>query len=465
MVDTSRRRALKLAAAAGTIGLAGCAGNGNGGNGNGNGNGNGGNGDGNGNGGTTGNGNDDGGGDPIVIGTNYPISGDLAEAGQDCRAGVEIFAEEVNANGGIDGRQIELVHKDAPNADAGVSNVQELAEQEDVDAIVGSFSSSIAAASTEASTRYDVIYWETNGFAPSISEPGYQNVFHPNARTTNYGQEGGDIMESIVAPELETDVAELDVALLWENGEFGAATRDEMQNFAEDLGFNIVESIGYSAFEISDFSSQIEQLRSVEPDVLYHSGYDNDTQLFWSQAADLDLYIPAVIGNGTAYVNTAFRDAVSEQTARGIINVDQPHFNANPEWSPGVGDILSTYREMFDEFPNTQLMNTSYSVMQIFAEAAANADSFAPADFQEAVLDIEWDIGTCANGWGADFDEEHNRNHELVVQGTQWQPDEYTDDILRPDQDDGTLEVYSIYPEESRLSFVEPMDIPGPDYT
>lgn len=438
MRDISRREALKLAGVGGAVGLSGFAGC------------------------IGGSGRQ---GDEILIGTNYPVSGGLAELGQESRAGVELFVEEVNANGGIDGREVQLVHKDAPNADAGVSNVEELATEDEVDAITGSFSSSIAAASTQASTRYDVIYWETNGFAPSISEPGYQNVFHPNARTTNYGEEGGAIMENHVAPALDTDVSDLDVAILWENGEFGAATRDEMQRFSDELGYNIVASRGYPPFEINDFSSEIEVLREAEPDVLYHSGYDNDTQLFWNQAADLGLYIPAVVGNGTAYVNTAFREAVAEQTIVGIINVDQPHFNANRDWSPGVENVLELYREKFDETPGTQLMNTSYSVMQIFAEAAANADSFEPADFQAAVLDIDWELGTLANGWGARFDEEHNRNHELVVQGTQWQPDTYTDDVLQPEQDDGTLEVFAVYPDDSRLPFIDIEDIPRPDYT
>lgn len=433
----SRRETLKLAGASGMVGLsgmAGCLGGG-------------------------------GRGDEILIGTNYPITGGLAEAGQESRAGVELFVEEVNANGGIDGREVELVHKDAPSADAGVSNVEELATEDNVDAITGSFSSSIAAASTQASTRYDVVYWETNGFAPSISEPGYQNVFHPNARTTNYGQEGGAIMENHVAPALGTDVSELTVALLWEDGEFGAATRDEMEGFADELGYEIVASRGYPPFEINDFSAEIEVLRNAEPDVLYHSGYDNDTQLFWNQATDLGLYIPAVVGNGTAYVNTAFRDAVAGQTIVGIINVDQPHFNANRDWSPGVEQILELYRDRFGETPNTQLMNTSYSVLEIFAEAAANAASFEPDDFQAAVLDIDWELGTLANGWGARFDAEHNRNHELVVQGTQWQPDTYTDDVLQPEQDDGTLEVYAVYPDASRLPSIEIRDIPRPDYT
>lgn len=437
MQPISRRDAIRGVGVGGLVALAGCYGTGS---------------------------NDD--SDTFRLGTNYPISGDLARHGQGARAGIELFVNEINADGGIDGREVELIHKDSPDADAGVSAVEDLATSDNVDAIVGSYSSSISAASTEAAVRYDLVYWETNAFAPSISEPGYDNVFHPNARTTNYGEEGGAIIEEIIVPALETDVSDLDVAVLWEDGEFGAATRDEMEAFGDELGFNIVESMGYPPFEITDFSSEIERLRQAEPDVLYHSGYEADTNLFWNQATDLGLYIPTVIGNGTAYVDTSFREAVPDETMAGIVNVDQTHFNTNPDWAPGMADILKMYKEEYGETPGTQLMATSYSMMEIFAEAAANASSMEPADFQDAVMDIDWEIGTLSNGWGAQFNEEHNRNEAIVVQGTQWQFDEYEGSILKPDQTDGeTREVFSIYPEESRLDFIDVKDIPRPDYT
>ena len=52
--------------------------------------------------------------EPIKIGWIGALTGDLADAGQNARAGSEIAVEEINAAGGINGRPLELIFEDAP---------------------------------------------------------------------------------------------------------------------------------------------------------------------------------------------------------------------------------------------------------------------------------------------------------------------------------------------------------------
>jgi branched-chain amino acid transport system substrate-binding protein len=460
----NRRQLVKGIGAAGVAGIAGCSGTGGG----------------DGDGGDTPT-SDDGGGDtptatatgtadsgsdePILIGTNYPLSGGLALNGQDATRGVEIAVNEINANGGIDGRQIELIKRDAQDADTGVSNVESLATSENVDVIVGSFSSSIAQASAEAAARYDVLYWETTGFSPQISEPGYQHLYHCNTRTTQYGEEGGRIIDGTVAPRLDKSTSELRLGIMYENGVFGTATNRLVQDQAEEYGYNVVESIGYPPFDTNDLSSSIERLRQANIDVLYHSGYNADTNLLWQQAADLDLYVPAVVGNGTAYVVQSFVEAVGQQTALGIINVDQPHYNVGTDFAPGMENILTSYREAYGEAPVTQLPATAYSCTKMLEQVISEADSFGLDDFEEAALSVSEPNGTFANGWGLEFDDEFHRNQNVTVAGTQWQPDEFTEDLYHPEARPDTLDTYGVYPEDAAVDYTEIGDIPRPDYT
>lgn len=404
-------------------------------------------------------------GGPIKIGTNYPLSGGLALFGQDATRGVELMVERINEDGGIGGREIELIKKDAESSDAGVSNVEALATTDEVDAIFGSFSSSIAQAAAQASTRYDVIYWETTGFSPQISEPGYQNHYHCNTRTTQYGQRGGDIIDSVVAPGLDTSTSDLRIGILFENGVFGTSTKDFVTQQASNFGYNVVETIGYPPFETNDLSSAVERFKQADIDVLYHSGYNADTNLFWRQATNLDLYVPAVVGNGTAYVVQSFVEAVGDETALGIVNVDQPHYNVNSNFAPGMADILSAYRDAYGEDPVTQLPATTWSCTQMFQRVAEEADSFDIEDFEQAALGIDEPIGTMANGWGLNFDEEKHRNQNVTVAGTQWQYDEFSDDLYHPDVRPDTLDVYGVYPEDAGVEYTSLKDIPRPDYT
>lgn len=403
--------------------------------------------------------------DPIKIGTNYPLSGGLALFGQDAVRGVELAVEEINSNGGIDGREIELFKKDATDSDAGVSNVESLATSEEVDIIFGSYSSSIAQASAQAAARYDQLYWETTGFSPEISEPGYQHLYHCNTRTTQYGEKGGEIIDTVIAPELDKSTDELRVGIMYENGVFGTSTNDIVQEQASEYGYEVVESIGYPPFQTSDLSSSIERLKQADIDVLYHSGYEPDTNLLWEQAANLDLYVPAVVGNGTAYVTQSFVEAVSQQTAFGIVNVDQPHYNVSSDFAPGMETLLEAYRDRYDETPSTQLPATTYSCTQMFMEVASEADSFSLDDFEEAALSVSAEQGSMANGWGLNFDEEFHRNQNVTVAGTQWQPDEFTEDFYHPEEDPDRLDPYAVYPDDAAVDYTSTTNIPRPDYT
>ena len=49
---------------------------------------------------------------PIKIGVVVPLTGNLANAGADERLGLEIARDEINAAGGVNGRQIELIFED-----------------------------------------------------------------------------------------------------------------------------------------------------------------------------------------------------------------------------------------------------------------------------------------------------------------------------------------------------------------
>jgi hypothetical protein len=96
---------------------------------------------------------------------------------------------------------------------------------------------------------------------------------------------------------------------------------------------------------------------------------------------------------------------------------------------------------------------------------ASEADSFALNDFEEAALSISESQGTMANGWGLKFDEEFHRNQNVSVAGTQWQPDEFTEDLYHPDENPDRLDPYGIYPDDAAVDYTEITNIPRPDDT
>ena len=79
--------------------------------------------------------------EPLKIGVIGPLSGAMAYGGEDHFRGYQLAVDEVNENGGIDGREVKLIPGDAVTAEQGLTEARRLATRENVDAFVGTYSS------------------------------------------------------------------------------------------------------------------------------------------------------------------------------------------------------------------------------------------------------------------------------------------------------------------------------------
>src|SRR3954453_12441589 len=80
--------------------------------------------------------------DPLVVGISLPLTGDFSQPGGEARKGYEIWADQVNADGGLLGRQVKLnIVDDASNQDTVVTDYTKLITEDKVDLLLGTFSS------------------------------------------------------------------------------------------------------------------------------------------------------------------------------------------------------------------------------------------------------------------------------------------------------------------------------------
>ncbi|WP_276258905.1 ABC transporter substrate-binding protein [Haloglomus litoreum] len=165
----NRRWFLGSTAAAATIGLAGCTNTDDGGDGGGDGGGGGGDGGsdgGDGGGGDGGSDGGDGGGgssDPLVIGGLFPTSGPYASAGQGMRAAFEL-AVNTRFDSSVAGREVETIVRDTATApETAVNEATSLINEENIDMMVGGFSSSVCLALQDIAGREGVPYFAGGG--------------------------------------------------------------------------------------------------------------------------------------------------------------------------------------------------------------------------------------------------------------------------------------------------------------
>jgi branched-chain amino acid transport system substrate-binding protein len=118
--------------------------------------------------------------DNVKIGLNDPLTGTYAELGRNEQIGCELAVEQINAKGGILGRQVELLVEDSTSADTGtaVQKARKQIERDKVDFFLGNVNSAMAIALGQVSNELKVLHIVTGGHTDSVTGTDcHWNVF------------------------------------------------------------------------------------------------------------------------------------------------------------------------------------------------------------------------------------------------------------------------------------------------
>src|SRR5271157_2369082 len=119
---------------------------------------------------------------PVTSGASLSLTGDFAADGQAFDRGYELWAKDINAHGGLLGRQVKLkILNDNSDQNQVVTNYQTLMGSDHVDLTFGPFSSLLTAPASSVAARYGMAFEEGAGGAPAVfdtpSNQADHNVF------------------------------------------------------------------------------------------------------------------------------------------------------------------------------------------------------------------------------------------------------------------------------------------------
>jgi len=218
-------------------------------------------------------------GNAIRIGVVTPISGTYAGIGQQVTWGLDMAAAEINANGGIMGRQIELVYEDSEaNPAVAVQKAEKLYTSENVDFLTGTVNSGATLAVGQVAERAGKLLATTVSFSDAITgDKCSPNVFRVNARA---GQQS-----AALAAWVKQKKPGAKVFYLGPDYEMGRSTVAAFKENAELVG---AESVGevFAPLDSKDYSQYFGRVRSARPEVLYTSVAGNDTVRLFTQMKD-----------------------------------------------------------------------------------------------------------------------------------------------------------------------------------
>jgi len=126
---------------------------------------------------------------PIRIGVSMPLTGDFSEPGKGIQQGYDLWAANVNAAGGIGGREVELIYRDdASDPNKAVSDYEQLISVEEVDFVFGPFSSRLVIPASEVAEAENMVFLQPAGAAPEVFDRGLEFLFYtaPAIATDHY---------------------------------------------------------------------------------------------------------------------------------------------------------------------------------------------------------------------------------------------------------------------------------------
>lgn len=316
-------------------------------------------------------------GDTIKIGANLELSGNVASYGQSILEGIKLAVEEINNDGGIDGKKIEIVEMDNKSESAeAVSVATRLISEEKVLAIIGSATTGNTAAQIDIANKEKVIVLTPSGTSPTLTVNDDGSVNEYIFRTSYIDPFQGTVAANFALKELgvKTAAVYIDSASDYSKGLAEAFIQD-----FEAGGGKIVANESYMQND-TDFRSTLTRIQSANPEFVFIPGYYGDVGLIIDQAREIGIDVPLMGADGwdsPTLVELAGADALNNT------------FITNHYSSGDPDDTIQNFVEKFKEKYNGKSPDAfnalGYDSVYLLADAIKRAGSLDSEKIKDAL--------------------------------------------------------------------------------
>jgi branched-chain amino acid transport system substrate-binding protein len=201
---------------------------------------------------------------PVTIGISLPLTGDFSQPGGEAKRGYQVWADMVNAAGGLQGRQVKLkIVDDASNQDTVVSDYTKLITQDKVDLVLGTFSSLLNFPASAVAEKNGYVFVEPAGGAPTMFSRGFKYLFFAQPATAPHQADVFvDYIKSL--PDAQRPKT---AAYPTQDDPFTRPVIESMQKQLEALGVKTVFSSVYPA-DTTNFQTIANTLKNKKPDLI-----------------------------------------------------------------------------------------------------------------------------------------------------------------------------------------------------
>ncbi|MFP3921436.1 MAG: ABC transporter substrate-binding protein [Dichotomicrobium sp.] len=309
--------------------------------------------------------------EPLKIGALMPMTGDLQAYGEADITGVEFAIKQINAAGGVNGENVEMVLADSQTKpQAGVDAAQKLINVDGVSAIVGALSSGVTIPVAKSVT----------------SREGVPQISNASTSPTITGLEDNDFLfrsvpsdayQGVELAKLVTEKGLSNVSIMYVNNDYGQGLADA---FTDAYDGTVSASIAFEQGQ-SSYRGELQKAAGGGAEALVLIGYPESGSVILRQSLEggfLDKFVftdgmkaPEIIERiGAQYLEGAFGTVPQSKDTEGL------------------RVFREAYTAEYGEVPPKPYYDTAYDAAFVLALAAQKAGSTEPEAIRDNLRDV-----------------------------------------------------------------------------
>jgi branched-chain amino acid transport system substrate-binding protein len=313
---------------------------------------------------------------PLVIGISLPLTGDFSQPGGEAKRGYEVWREQINATGGLLGRQVQLkIVDDASSQDTVVTDYTTLITQDKVDLLLGTFSSLLNFPASAVAEKNGMVFVEPAGGAPTMFQRGFTFLFFAQPATAPHQ---ADVFVEWIKG-LPAAQRPRTAAYPTQDDPFTTPVIESMQKQLEALGVQTVYSSVYPA-DTTNLQTVASQLAAKKPDLIAQGAVFEDGVGLVRSLKQLD-YSPKLLFQTSAPSNAGqYSDGIGPANTEGVFYTVSWNEKAT---TPLNKEFTAAYKAAYNNATPAEDAADAFAAAQVLAAATTAVGSVDQAKIRD----------------------------------------------------------------------------------
>ncbi len=309
-------------------------------------------------------------GEPIKIGLQGPMTGDYAYEGQGFQKAVQLLVDQVNENGGLLGRPVELVVEDDAGDPTQAALVADRMIDAGVIAVIGAYNSTATEPASEIYNEEGILQITPSSTATRLTEKGFDKFFRVCFL---------DDRQALFAVMAMKDVLKAEkIGILHDNSTYAKGLADWTKVYAEEQGLEVAFFDAINPDD-QDFTPILTNIGEAGLDAVYFTGYHAQGGLLLRQTKELGLDIKWMMGNASN--NPEMVEIAGVDAAAGTFITTEP-LPKDLEY-PEAKAFVEAFTKAYDEPPASVWWLLAAEAFNVIAYAIQETESTDPAVLAE----------------------------------------------------------------------------------